>query len=136
MSFWNYFCISILKFEMLSAYEFIPMLKEIIPHLHEFIHWWRNSDWDRYSLTVLSKWTLIQSNSSFFLNFYDFINFKMSKHRRNILKTHNFLHFLVNNVIILKILLINLIFFLLPKFLELYFTPENTPPKLKNSNMS
>ena len=37
MIFWNYFCISILKFEMLSEYEFIPMLKEFIPHLHEFI---------------------------------------------------------------------------------------------------
>ena len=27
----------------------------------------------------------------------------------------------------------NLIFFLLPKFLQLFFTPKNIPPKVKNS---
>ena len=38
-----------------------------------------------------------------------------------------------NKVHLLKILLNNLIFFLFPKFLELFFTPKNTPPKVKNS---
>ena len=39
----------------------------------------------------------------------------------------------INNVHLLKILLNNLIFFLFPEFLELFFTPKNTPPKVKNS---
>ena len=38
-----------------------------------------------------------------------------------------------NKVHFLKILLNNLIFFMFPKFLELFFTPKNTPPKVKNS---
>ena len=38
-----------------------------------------------------------------------------------------------NKVHLLKILLNNLTFFLFPKFLELFFTPKNTPPKVKNS---
>ena len=42
--------------------------------------------------------------------------------------------FLRNNVYLLKILLSNLISILFPKFLELFFTPENTPPKVKNLN--
>ena len=40
-----------------------------------------------------------------------------------------------NKVHLLKILLNNLIFFLFPKFLELFFTPKNTPSKVKNSKM-
>ena len=35
---------------------------------------------------------------------------------------------------LLKILLNNLLFFH-PKFLELFFTPKKTPPKVKNSQM-
>ena len=58
MIFWNFFCISILKFEVPSEYEFIPMLQDFTPHLHEFIHWWSNSDWDRYSLTAMSSCNL------------------------------------------------------------------------------
>ena len=41
-----------------------------------------------------------------------------------------------NKVHLLKILLNNLIFFLFPKFLELFFTPKKNPPKVKNSKMS
>ena len=41
--------------------------------------------------------------------------------------------FFINKVHLLKILLNNLIFFLFPEFLELFFTPKNTPPKVKNS---
>ena len=41
-----------------------------------------------------------------------------------------------NKVHLLKILLNNLIFFWFSKFLELFFAPENTPSKLKNSNIS
>ena len=39
------------------------------------------------------------------------------------------------NAHLLKILLYNPIFFLFPKFLELFFTPKNTPPKSKNSKL-
>ena len=38
-----------------------------------------------------------------------------------------------NKVHLLKILLNNLIFSLFPKFLKLFFTPINNPPKVKNS---
>ena len=41
--------------------------------------------------------------------------------------------FLMKNVLLLRILLNNLIFFWFPKFLELFFTPKNTPPKVRNS---
>ena len=34
--FWNFFCFSILKYEVLAEYEFIPMLKEFTPHLPIF----------------------------------------------------------------------------------------------------
>ena len=37
-----------------------------------------------------------------------------------------------NKVHLLKILLNNPIFFMFPKFLELFFTPKNTPPKVRN----
>ena len=50
-------------------------------------------------------------------------------------KHQNFCIFLKNNVCLLKILLSNLIFFLFSKLLELFFTPKNTPPKVKNSKM-
>ena len=40
-----------------------------------------------------------------------------------------------NKIHLLKILLKNLLFFLFPKFLELFFTPKNTPPKVWNSKM-
>ena len=40
-----------------------------------------------------------------------------------------------NKVHLLKILLNNHIFFLFPKFLELFFTPKNTPHKPKNSKL-
>ena len=36
---------------------------------------------------------------------------------------------------LLKILLNNPIFFLFPKFLELFFTPKNTSPKPKKSKL-
>ena len=39
------------------------------------------------------------------------------------------------NAHLLKILLYNPIFFLFPKFLELFFTPKNTPSKSKNSKL-
>ena len=39
------------------------------------------------------------------------------------------------NADLLKILLYNPIFFLFPKFLELFFTPKNTPPEPKNSKL-
>ena len=39
------------------------------------------------------------------------------------------------NAHLLKILLYNPIFFLFPKFLELFFTPKNTPPKPKISKL-
>ena len=42
---------------------------------------------------------------------------------------------MTNNVHLLKILLNNLLFFLFPKFLELFFTPKNTPPKFWNSKL-
>ena len=38
-------------------------------------------------------------------------------------------------VYLLKILLNKPIFFLFPKFLELFFTPKNTPHKPKNSKL-
>ena len=40
-----------------------------------------------------------------------------------------------NKVHLLIILLNNLIFFLFPMILELFFTPKNTPPKVKNSKL-
>ena len=42
---------------------------------------------------------------------------------------------MTNNVHLLKILLNNLLFFLFSKFLELFFTPKNTPPKSKYSKL-
>ena len=38
-----------------------------------------------------------------------------------------------NKIHLLRILLNNLIFFLFSKFLELFYTPKNTPPKVRNS---
>ena len=40
-----------------------------------------------------------------------------------------------NKAHLLKILLNNPVFFLFPKFLESFFTPKNTPPKVKNSKL-
>ena len=40
-----------------------------------------------------------------------------------------------NKVHLQKILLKSLLFFLFPKFLELFFTPKNTPPKFWNSKL-
>ena len=102
---------------------------------------------------ILSKWTFFHSKSSNFLEFfkkslfstilfayahmnieyYDFLTFwKWKSHK----KSRKFEYFRGNKVHLLKILLNNLYFFLFSKFLELFFTPENTPPMLKNSKMS
>ena len=41
----------------------------------------------------------------------------------------------MKNARLLKILLYNPIYFWFPKFLELFFTPKNTPPKSKKSKL-
>ena len=43
--------------------------------------------------------------------------------------------FMIKNAHLLKILLYNPLYFLFPKFLELFFTPKYTPPKVKNSKL-
>ena len=51
-------------------------------------------------------------------------------------KKHKFFCiFLINNVNLLKILPSNPRIFLFQKFLELFFTPKNTSPKVKNSKL-
>ena len=60
-------------------------------------------------------------------DFYIFLNWQTYKNSR---KMEDFEQ---NKVHLLKIFLNNLLFFLFPKFLELFFTPKNTSPKVKNS---
>ena len=43
--------------------------------------------------------------------------------------------FLIKNAHLLKILVYDPIFLLVPESLELFFTPKNTPLKVKNSKM-
>ena len=45
------------------------------------------------------------------------------------------LYFVIKNANLLNIFLYYPIFFLVPKFLELFFTTKNTPPKPKNSKL-
>ena len=42
---------------------------------------------------------------------------------------------MMKNAHLIKILLYNPIYFLFPKFLEIFLTPKNTPPKSKNSKL-
>ena len=65
------------------------------------------------------------------IKYFDFLNdfwpLETGKSHENSRKLEDFEY---NRVHLLKILPNNLIFFLFPKFLELFFTPVNTPPKL------
>ena len=56
-----------------------------------------------------------------------------SKHGNKLIKLQNFLHFPDKKCSFTQNFDIQPYIFWFPKFLELFFTPKNTPPKVKNS---
>ena len=71
---------------------------------------------------ILSKWTMFCSKSSNFLEFSRLFQFQMCYPYTDPWFVQNFAK--------------QPYIFWFPKFLELFFTPKNTPPKLRNSKMS
>ena len=96
-----------------------------------FMSFWPCQEWKTFSKCHKSQYFCICTYKYqifwLFKWFLHFLNWQTYKNSR---KMEDFEQ---NKVHLLKILLNNLIFFLFPKFLELFFTPKNTPPKVKNS---
>ena len=98
-----------------------------------FMSFWPCQEWKTFSKCHKSQYFCICTYKYqifwLFKWFLHFLNWQTYKNSR---KMEDFEQ---NKVHLLKILLNNPIFFLFPKFLELSFTPKNTPPKVRNSKL-